>query len=50
MLPSVEPGYLVKKLPADAPEQPEDWKALLKDFNEDILPGVGIGFEFLNNR
>lgn len=41
MLPSVEPGYLVKTLPQDAPEQPESWKDLLKDFNETILPGVG---------
>lgn len=40
VLPSVEPGYLLNELPEDAPEQPEDWKDILKDFNQAILPGV----------
>lgn len=40
VLPSVEPGYLMKMLPENAPEEPEDWKTLLKDFREAIMPGV----------
>ncbi|XP_026756611.2 3,4-dihydroxyphenylacetaldehyde synthase-like [Galleria mellonella] len=40
VLSSVEPGFLLKALPEDAPEQPEDWKDVLKDFNETILSGV----------
>ncbi|XP_059060613.1 3,4-dihydroxyphenylacetaldehyde synthase-like [Achroia grisella] len=40
VLPSVEPGYLLKALPEDAPEQPEEWSDVLKDFNETIMPGV----------
>ncbi|CAF4759777.1 unnamed protein product [Pieris macdunnoughi] len=40
VLPSVEPGYLIKKLPEDAPEEPEDWKAVFKDFTDNIVPGV----------
>ncbi|KAM3964696.1 3,4-dihydroxyphenylacetaldehyde synthase [Aphomia sociella] len=40
VLPSVEPGYLLKALPENAPEEPEDWKDVIKDFNEFIMPGV----------
>ncbi|XP_026487619.2 aromatic-L-amino-acid decarboxylase-like [Vanessa tameamea] len=40
VLPSVEPGYLMKLLPENAPEEPEDWKTVLKDFYEKVLPGV----------
>ncbi|KAF9415602.1 hypothetical protein HW555_006810 [Spodoptera exigua] len=40
VLPSVEPGYLINALPQDAPEQPEDWKDILKDFNQTIMPGI----------
>ncbi|XP_013188794.2 aromatic-L-amino-acid decarboxylase [Amyelois transitella] len=40
VLPSVEPGYLLKALPEDAPEQPEQWQDVLKDFSENIIPGV----------
>ncbi|CAB3230996.1 unnamed protein product [Arctia plantaginis] len=40
VLPSVEPGYLLNELPENAPEQPEDWKDVLKDFNQAILPGI----------
>lgn len=40
VLPSVEPGYLLNALPEDAPEHPEEWKDVLKDFNQNILPGV----------
>lgn len=40
VLPSVEPGYLLKLLPENAPEEPEDWKTVLNDFSEKIMPGV----------
>nr|QHN70667.1 dopa decarboxylase-like [Limenitis arthemis astyanax] len=40
VLPSVEPGYLMKMLPEDAPEEPENWKTVLKDFNETVMPGI----------
>ncbi|KAJ8726397.1 hypothetical protein PYW07_001095 [Mythimna separata] len=40
VLPSVEPGYLLNALPEDAPEQPEDWQEILKDFNQSIMPGI----------
>lgn len=40
VLPSVEPGYLLKTLPEDAPEEPEEWKEVLKDFDQSILPGI----------
>ncbi|XP_065162575.1 tyrosine decarboxylase-like [Atheta coriaria] len=38
--PSVEPGYLRKLLPSDAPEESEDWDAIMKDVEEKIMPGV----------
>ncbi|CAG9784371.1 unnamed protein product [Diatraea saccharalis] len=40
VLPSVEPGYLVDSLPENAPEQPEEWQEVIKDFTELILPGT----------
>ncbi|KAL4708154.1 hypothetical protein ACJJTC_009933 [Scirpophaga incertulas] len=40
VLPSVEPGYLVDVMPENAPEKPEDWKDIIQDFNQMILPGV----------
>ncbi|XP_011548130.2 aromatic-L-amino-acid decarboxylase-like [Plutella xylostella] len=40
VLPSVEPGYLMKMLPENAPEEPESWKDVLQDFNQAIMPGV----------
>ncbi|CAG4998904.1 unnamed protein product [Parnassius apollo] len=40
VLPSVEPGQLIRQMSEDAPEQPGDWKDVLKDFNELILPGI----------
>lgn len=42
VLPSVEPGYLLKMLPENAPEQPEEWKDLIQDFNHAIMPGVSL--------
>ncbi|CAH1644884.1 unnamed protein product [Spodoptera littoralis] len=40
VLPSVEPGYLINALPQDAPEHPEAWQDILKDFNQTIMPGI----------
>ncbi|KAG6452545.1 aromatic-L-amino-acid decarboxylase [Manduca sexta] len=40
VLPSVEPGYLLKMLPEEAPEQPEHWHDVVKDVHNTILPGL----------
>lgn len=40
VLPSVEPGYLLKLLPNHMPERPEDWQNILKDINRVIKPGI----------
>jgi hypothetical protein len=39
--PSVEPGYLREVLPAEAPQYPEDWNAIMADVETKIMPGVG---------
>jgi len=38
--PNVEPGYLRKLIPDAAPEQPENWKDVMKDIERVIMPGV----------
>lgn len=38
--PSVEPGYLRKSLPAEAPEMPESWDEVMRDVESKIMPGV----------
>lgn len=38
--PGVEPGFLHKLLPSNAPEQGEKWDDIIKDFDEKIMPGV----------
>ncbi|KAJ3087316.1 hypothetical protein HK102_011372 [Quaeritorhiza haematococci] len=40
VLSSVEPGYLRKLLPTEAPEDPEPWEDVQKDFDEKIMPGI----------
>lgn len=40
VLPSVEPGYLHPLLPTEVPEKPEDWKDVMKDINDKIMPGM----------
>lgn len=40
VLPSVEPGYLQALLPTIAPEKPEDWRVVMKDFLRQIIPGI----------
>ncbi|GFG38846.1 hypothetical protein Cfor_03498, partial [Coptotermes formosanus] len=38
--PSVEPGYLRELLPAEAPQDPENWDAIMADVENKIMPGV----------
>ncbi|XP_031627721.1 3,4-dihydroxyphenylacetaldehyde synthase 2-like [Contarinia nasturtii] len=40
VLPSVEPGYLHKLLPSEAPELPESWQDVMKDIGDKIMPGM----------
>nr|BDD85276.1 alpha methyl dopa resistant protein 1 [Ischnura senegalensis] len=40
VLPGVEPGYMRKLLPSEAPEEPEAWEDVLKDVERVIMPGV----------
>ncbi|KAJ3255600.1 hypothetical protein HDU77_003563 [Chytriomyces hyalinus] len=39
-LSTVEPGYLSKLLPTEAPETPEAWDAIQRDIEEKIMPGI----------
>ena len=36
----VQPGDIRSRMPADAPEQPEPFAALLRDLDEIVLPGI----------
>ncbi|XP_018562210.1 aromatic-L-amino-acid decarboxylase-like [Anoplophora glabripennis] len=38
--PNIEPGYLRKILPEEAPESPEDWEHIMSDVESKIMPGV----------
>ncbi|XP_044271990.1 tyrosine decarboxylase [Tribolium madens] len=38
--PNIEPGYLRKLLPEEAPHNPEDWDAIMSDIESKIMPGV----------
>ena len=40
VLPSVEPGYLSKLVPEEAPVKAESWQEVLKDVETVIMPGV----------
>ncbi|KAL0115752.1 hypothetical protein PUN28_010937 [Cardiocondyla obscurior] len=40
VLPDVEPGYLSKLLPNEAPEKSEKWQEVLKDVEQYIMPGI----------
>jgi Pyridoxal-dependent decarboxylase conserved domain len=39
-LPNVEPGFMRKLLPEEAPEESEDWRDVMKDMDRAIMPGV----------
>ncbi|XP_074026533.1 tyrosine decarboxylase 2 isoform X1 [Leptinotarsa decemlineata] len=38
--PNIEPGYLRKLLPEEAPENSEDWDKIMEDVESKIMPGV----------
>ncbi|KAJ8883622.1 hypothetical protein PR048_015467 [Dryococelus australis] len=40
VLPSVDPGYLRRLVPEDAPIQPDSWQSVLADIERVIMPGV----------
>ncbi len=40
VLPSVAPGDIAAKLPAAAPEEGEDFAAILRDLDEVVMPGI----------
>lgn len=40
VLPDVEPGYLRKLLPDEAPESGEEWESIMSDVETKIMPGV----------
>lgn len=42
VLPDVEPGYLSKILPEEAPQSAEPWQEVLKDVERYIIPGVSF--------
>lgn len=46
VLPNVEPGYLSKLIPEEAPEKAESWQDVFNDIERVILPGVSLS-EFL---
>ncbi len=39
-LPQVQPGYLAPLLPDAAPEQGEDWDAIMRDVEDHVMPGA----------
>lgn len=41
-LSNVEPGYLHKLIPEEAPQEPEKWEDVIKDVERVIMPGVSI--------
>ncbi|KAJ8930267.1 hypothetical protein NQ314_016934 [Rhamnusium bicolor] len=38
--PDVEPGYLRKLIPNEAPVEPEEWDNIMEDVDKKIMPGV----------
>ncbi|CAK1593272.1 unnamed protein product [Parnassius mnemosyne] len=38
--PNVQPGYLHKRLPSEAPQQPEKWDDIFRDVEDHIMPGI----------
>lgn len=40
VLPSVQPGYLHDLLPTEIPQDSEEWKDVMEDFNKFIMPGI----------
>lgn len=40
VIPDVQPGYLKPLLPGAAPLKGEEWKTIMKDIDDYIMPGV----------
>lgn len=40
MAAQVEPGFLSKVIPGEAPQQGEPWEAIERDYKEKIMPGI----------
>ena len=38
--PTIQPGYLHKLIPQEAPQDPEKWEDVMKDIERVIMPGV----------
>lgn len=38
--PAIEPGYLRRLVPLEAPQNPEHWDDIMKDVEDKIMPGV----------
>lgn len=38
--PDLEPGYLRKLLPGEAPQEPEKWDNIMEDVEKKIMPGI----------
>ncbi|RZC41323.1 aromatic-L-amino-acid decarboxylase-like [Asbolus verrucosus] len=38
--PDVEPGYLRRLLPSEAPQDPEEWDNIMHDVDKKIMPGI----------
>ena len=41
-IPDVQPGFLEKLMPKEAPDDPESMEDIIKELDEIILPGVSI--------
>ncbi|XP_025833657.1 aromatic-L-amino-acid decarboxylase [Agrilus planipennis] len=40
VIPSVEPGYMTKLVPEEAPTKGENWRAIMTDLEKVIMPGI----------
>ena len=40
VLPEIQPGYLHKLIPAEAPQEPEKWNDLIADIERVVMPGI----------
>ena len=40
VVPNVEPGYLRKLLPEEAPFYPQSWENICEELHEAIIPGI----------
>lgn len=47
-MPTVEPGYLRKLLPEEAPQNAETWADIQKDIEAKILPGITHWYVYMD--